>query len=152
MSIQNLQPFGTMSPSQPGTVQSGPGTQVKSSADRRVIGEPYRQAFGRERTQMFGRPAGWILLMSAMEKIFFPTTLIIMLILRSWEGLALTVVIETAMCAAALALAMKGRRIEYALKGIAVTPVRYSLLAMEAFTISRFASDLWITKNRRWRK
>jgi hypothetical protein len=125
---------------------------VKSSSDRRIIGEPYRQAFGRERTEVFGRPAGWILLMSAMEKIFFPTTLIILLILRNWHGLAWTVVIETAMCAAALALAMKGRRIEYALKGLAVTPVRYSLLAMEAFTIARFASDLWITKNRRWRK
>ena len=82
--------------------------------------------------------------------LFLP--LIIMLILRNWEGLAWTVAIETAMCAAALALAMKGRRIEYALKGVAVTPVRYSLLAMEAFTITRFASDLWITNNRRWRK
>jgi hypothetical protein len=101
---------------------------------------------------MFGRPAGWIHLMSAMEKNFFPTTLIIMLILRNWDGLAWTVLIETAMCAAALALAMKGRRIEYAVKGVVVTPVRYSLLAMEAFTIARFASDLWITKDRRWRK
>jgi Glycosyl transferase family 2 len=152
VSIQNLQPFGTMTPSRSETLQSGPGTHVKSSSDRRIIGEPYRQAFGRERTEVFGRPAGWILLMSAMEKIFFPTTLIILLILRNWHGLAWTVVIETAMCAAALALAMKGRRIEYALKGLAVTPVRYSLLAMEAFTIARFASDLWITKNRRWRK
>ena len=151
MPIQSLQAFGTMTP-RTETGHAGPGTQVKSSTDRRVIGEQYRQAFGRERTELFGRPAGWILLMSAMEKIFFPATLIIMLILRNWEGLAWTVAIETAMCAAALALAMKGRRIEYALKGVAVTPVRYSLLAMEAFTITRFASDLWITNNRRWRK
>ena len=132
--------------------QPGRGDHGTSSRDRRVIGEPYRQAFGRARTEAFGRPAGWILLMSAMEKIFFPTALLIMLILRNWHGLALTVVIETAMCLVALAVTMKGQRLEYVLKGVAITPVRYGLLATEVITIGRFASDLWITKNRRWRK
>jgi hypothetical protein len=47
---------------------------------------------------------------------------------------------------------MKGRRMEMLLKGIAVTPVRYALLGSELITIARFASDLWITKNRKWRK
>jgi glycosyltransferase involved in cell wall biosynthesis len=120
--------------------------------DRRRVSEPYRQAFGRARTESHGRPAGWILLVSAVEKVFFPTTLLIMLILRYWEALAVTVVCETAICIAALALVMKGRRIEIALKGIAVTPIRYALLGSELVTIGRFASDLWITNNRKWRK
>jgi hypothetical protein len=47
---------------------------------------------------------------------------------------------------------MKGRRIEYILKALVVTPVRYALLGSELITIGRFASDLWITNNRKWRK
>lgn len=128
------------------------GAGRTSGGDRRIVREPYRQAFGRARTESQGRPAGWILLMSAAEKVFFPTTLLIMLILRLWEALAVTVACETAICVAALATVMKGRRLEYALKGIVVTPIRYGLLASELFTIGRFASDLWITNNRKWRK
>ena len=122
------------------------------SSDRRIVREPYRQAFGRERTATYGRPAGWILLNSAVEKIFFPTALLIMLIYRSWEALAVTVAAETIICMMALALVMKGKRLEYALKAIAVTPIRYALIGMELVTIGRFATDLWITRNRSWRK
>jgi hypothetical protein len=120
--------------------------------ERRVVREPYRQGFGRARTEAYGRPAGWILLMSAAEKVFFPTSLLIMLILRWWEALAVTVACETAICIAALAFVMKGRRIEYILKALVVTPVRYALLGSELITIGRFASDLWVTNNRKWRK
>jgi glycosyltransferase involved in cell wall biosynthesis len=120
--------------------------------DRRIAREPYRQAFGRSRTLTHGRPAGWILLMSAVEKVFFPTVLLVMLILGNWEGLAVTVGFETAVCVFALALVMKGARLEYVLKGLAVTPLRYALLATEPVTIARFAFDLWVTGNRSWRK
>ena len=129
-----------------------PGRSDPGRRDRRVVSEPYRQAFGRPRTLTHGRPAGWILLMSAVEKIFFPTSLLIMLILRMWEALAVTVAAETAVCVMALALVMKGSRLEYALKGLVTTPIRYALLATEVVTIGRFATDLWITKNRNWRK
>ncbi len=128
---------------------SGPSDR---RGDRRLVSEPYRQGFGRARTEAYGRPAGWILLMSAAEKVFFPTSLLIMLILRWWEALAVTVACETAICIAALAFVMKGRRIEYILKAIAVTPIRYALLGSEVITIGRFASDLWVTNNRKWRK
>jgi glycosyltransferase involved in cell wall biosynthesis len=120
--------------------------------DRRVAREPYRQAFGRARTRTYGRPAGWIVLMAAVEKVFFPTVLLLMLILRNWEGLAVTVGFETAVCLVALAIVMKGARLEYVFKGLVVTPIRYALLAMETLTIGRFAFDLWITGNRSWRK
>jgi glycosyltransferase involved in cell wall biosynthesis len=123
-----------------------------AGGDRRVAREAYRQAFGRERTALSGRPAGWILLMSAIEKIFFPTSLLIMLILRNWEALAVTAAAETAFCVAALGWVMKGKRLEYALKGVVATPLRYALIVSELFTIARFATDLWITDNRKWRK
>ena len=132
---------------------SGAATSgAANAADRRMIREPYRQPFGRTRTEEFGRPAGWILMMSAIEKVFFPTVLVIMVILGRWEALAVTAGAETAICALALVLVMKGRRLEYALKAFLVTPIRYGLLAFELVTIGRFAADLWITKNRRWRK
>ena len=128
------------------------GHVAAAGTDRRIVREPYRQAFGRERTLTYGRPAGWILLMSAIEKIFFPTSLIIMLIVRNWEALAVTAAAETAVCVGALAYVMKGQRLEYVLKGLLATPIRYALLLSEVVTIGRFATDLWITNNRKWRK
>jgi hypothetical protein len=123
-----------------------------TGAERRVIAEPYRQAFGRKRTDEFGRPAGWTLLMSAIEKLFFPTSLLIMVILQWWEALAVTVAAETAVCMTALFLVMKGQRLEYAVKSLAATPIRYALLGMDLLIIGRFVTDLWLTNDRRWRK
>jgi hypothetical protein len=129
------------------------GTAVgPSREDRRTIREPYRQAFGRARTEAVGRPAGWILLMSSVEKIFFPTALLIMLMLRMWEALLVTIIVETATCIVALCLVSAGQRFEYLLKAVAITPIRYFLVALDLVTVGRFATDLWITGNRKWRK
>jgi glycosyltransferase involved in cell wall biosynthesis len=121
-------------------------------AERRTIAEPYRQAFGRHHTVEYGRPAGWMLLMSAVEKIFFPTALLIMLMARNWEGLAVTVAAETFVTVSVLALIMKGRRLEFIAKGLVVVPIRYGLMTSELVTFARFGKDLWITNNRNWRK
>ena len=131
---------------------AGPASSLTAGTERRIVREAYRQGFGRNRTAEFGRPAGWTLLMSAVEKIFFPTAVIIMLILGNWEALAVTAAAETAVCAAALAYVMEGKRLEYALKALAATPIRYALLVSEVVTIGRFAADLWVTNNRKWRK
>jgi glycosyltransferase involved in cell wall biosynthesis len=148
--------FSTMAVLDPPAVDriagSGGNHSDSGSRDRRIVREPYRQAFGRGRTEEFGRPAGWILLMSAIEKVFFPTALLIMIILRNWYGLAATVVIESACCLTALFCVTKGQRLEYLVKGVAITPIRYALLGVDMFTIGKFASDLWITNNRKWRK
>jgi len=138
----------------PGSRQADGGGKGRSTStqERRVVREPYRQAFGRARSELFGRPAGWILMMSAIEKVFFPTVLLVMGILGNWHGLAWTIAVDTAVCVMALAIVMKGRRLEYVAKGIAVTPVRYALLASELVTIGRFAVDVWLTNNRKWRK
>jgi hypothetical protein len=120
--------------------------------ERRIIGEPYRQPFGRDLTLRYGRPAGWMLMMSAVEKVFFPTALIIMILLRNWEGLAVTIAVETLIGVLVLAIIMKGRRLEYLAKGLAVVPIRYGLMTSELVTFARFGKDLWITNNRKWRK
>jgi glycosyltransferase involved in cell wall biosynthesis len=136
----------------PLAVPPAPQAKLHSSADRRVAREPYRQAFGKQRTLQYGRPVGWLLLSAAIEKVFFPTFIVLMILAGNWHGVWLTVAIETALAVAALVVVMKGQRLEYLVKGLAVVPIRYSVLAWDLVTMGRFATDLWLTKNREWRK
>lgn len=120
--------------------------------DLRKFKEQYRQPFGEDYTIQYGRPIGWTIFMSALEKIGFPTALIIMLILRMWEPLAVTLIAEMLVSLTVLVVVAEGQRISALLKGILITPMRYALMLADAFTILRFATDLWITGNRKWRK
>jgi hypothetical protein len=123
-----------------------------SIEEQRIYKEQYRQAFGKEYTNKYGRPIGWVLFMSALEKIAFPTALLIMIILQHWEPLALTLALETLLSLSILTYLAKGQRLEYLAKGIAITPLRYSILLFDLVTIGRFAADIWIFKDKRWRK
>ncbi len=123
-----------------------------SGIERRRIAEPYRQPFGVDHTKRAGRPIGWVLMTSAIEKIAFPATLIIMIALQRWEPLIVTVAAETVVALGALVIVARGQRLEYLLKGILIAPLRYALIFWDAITIGRFAADLWVTRNRKWRK
>lgn len=118
----------------------------------RKIQEPYRQAWGEAYTERFGRPIGWTLMLSAFEKVAFPTTLLILIILQMWEPLAITLAAETVLVLFALAIVTPGERIAYVCKGILMTPLRYTYMFFDLYTISRFAADLWLHGNRKWRK
>jgi glycosyltransferase involved in cell wall biosynthesis len=110
------------------------------------------QTLGREHTKKYGRPVGWALLFSAIEKIGFPTALLLMAIFARWEALIVTVCAETIVVLAVLMAVTRGQRLRYLLKGIAISPIRYVLIFSELVTVTRFASDMWLTKNRGWRK
>ncbi|KZC41689.1 UNVERIFIED_ORG: glycosyl transferase family 2, partial [Rhodanobacter sp. FW104-R5] len=120
--------------------------------EMRKVAEPYRQAFGEEVTRRYGRPLGWIIFMSAIEKVGFPTALIVMPLLRMWEPLLITVLAESLLSLMVLVVISKGERWKAFGKSLLVTPLRYALILTEVVTIGRFASDLWITRNRKWRK
>lgn len=120
--------------------------------NKRKIKEQYRQPFGDAYTREFGRPIGWVMFMSAFEKISFPAALIILLILQNWEALGITVAVESFIALCALALSAKGYRLEFILKGMLLTPVRYVVLLFDFLTMLRFAADIWLFKNTRWRK
>lgn len=120
--------------------------------EKRTVREAYRQPFGIEYTRRFGRPMGWVLFLAMVEKITFPTALLIMLALQLWEPLAVTLVAETGVSLAILAAVSRGQRLEMLGKGLLVTPLRYASLLFDSYTIARFAWDLWVTRNRRWRK
>ncbi len=117
-----------------------------------MVREAYRQAFGRQHTATYGRPAGWLLLTSAIEKVFFPAALLIMMLVGNWEAFWVTLAFESLVGMIALVTVTKGQRVQYFFKGLAVVPVRYALLASEVVTLGRFAIDLWVTRNRKWRK
>jgi glycosyltransferase involved in cell wall biosynthesis len=132
--------------------QDTPAWGTLQGRERRLIAEPYRQRFGRDWTTEYGRPAGWMLLVEAIEKVFFPTTILILIILGAWRGLAMTVAIETSIGLCVLAGVMKGHRVAYVLKGLVMTPLRYMAVAADAATIALFAWHIWVTKRRNWRK
>jgi cellulose synthase/poly-beta-1,6-N-acetylglucosamine synthase-like glycosyltransferase len=118
----------------------------------RKVKEQYRQPFGEQYTIEYGRPIGWAMFLSAVEKIGFPTAIIIMLILRMWEPLAVTMLAEVLVSLAVLFVVSRGARLSTLFKGILITPMRYALMVADTYTIARFATDLWITRNRKWRK
>ncbi|MDX1502733.1 MAG: glycosyltransferase family 2 protein [Thermoanaerobaculia bacterium] len=123
-----------------------------SGADQRKVVEAYRQPFGRDHTRRLGRPVGWVVLMSAIEKVFFPTALLVMILLRAWEPLAVTLAAETAVCLGILAATAKGERLRSVGKGLVVAPIRYASLLFDLVTMGRFVVDLWFRRNRKWRK
>ncbi len=120
--------------------------------EKRKIREPYRQPFGEEYTRTYGRPMGWVVLISAFEKISFPTVISLMMIMGLWEPLAMTLVAETFLCLSILAVISKGQRWAYVGKGLLVTPIRYLSILFDLLTMLRFAFELWVLRDRSWRK
>jgi glycosyltransferase involved in cell wall biosynthesis len=137
--------------------------QVRELEERRKIKEAYRQAFGDDRTQQEGRPMGWVTLFSAVEKIAFPTTVLIMVILQLWEPLLITIIAESVLSVGILLVISRRKKdrvkryrswlrgIEYFFKGVFLIPIRYMSLMYDLVTIGVFASHVW-TGERRWRK
>ena len=150
---RGLEPTGPAGPTGSSTSpELGVARDVRSAGDRRKVGEQYRQPFGREHTRRFGRPVGWLLAAGLIEKVCFPVALIVMLLLAQWEALFVTLGFESLLALVALLVVTKGQRVQYFFKGLAVVPLRYLLMGAEVVTLGRFATDLWITRNRKWRK
>ncbi len=126
--------------------------ELREAVEKRRIKEAYRQAFGEEITKKYGRPLGWIIFTSALEKIAFPVTMLILIILQLWEPLVLTMAIESSLSTLILVVVAPGNRFFAFLKSVLMIPLRYSMLMYELLTIGRFANDLWISRKRNWRK
>jgi len=95
---------------------------------------------------------GWAVFFSLAEKIFYPTAIVIMVLLGLWEELTVTVLAEVLITTSVLVFIAEGQRLEYLFKGLAATPIRYLSLFYDWVTVGRFAKDIWITKNTQWRK
>ena len=124
----------------------------KEILNKRKIQEAYRQAFGVEYTQKYGRNIGWFVFTTLCEKISYPTFLLIFILLQYWEPLLITIGAEVSIYTFIIMTMHKNRRIRNFFKSITYTPIRYSQLMFELVVMGKFMIDLWFTKNRRWRK
>jgi glycosyltransferase involved in cell wall biosynthesis len=120
--------------------------------DLRMIKEPYRQPFGRKFTSKMGRPIGWSILSALIEKLFFPLAFVIMILFQWWEAIIVTLIAEIALSLLVLIIIAKGERVKYFLMGLVSTPIRYFVMFFDIFTIGRFAVDVVLLRDRRWRK
>jgi cellulose synthase/poly-beta-1,6-N-acetylglucosamine synthase-like glycosyltransferase len=120
--------------------------------EKRKIKEQYRQRFGDEHSRRYGRPMGWIMFTGALEKIFFPVTLLIFAIFGWWWAILYTLLLETGLTMIVMAGIAKGHRFKYLMMGLLSTPIRYSVLFYDLFTLLRFGFDLWVLRTKRWRK
>ncbi|MCP5052819.1 MAG: glycosyltransferase family 2 protein [bacterium] len=130
--------------------------------EKRKIKEAYRQPFGEGFTKRAGRPMGWVTFTAAFEKIAFPTTMLIMLLLQLWEPLIVTIAAESALSLGILLFISRRkdevrayrswlRGVEYFFKGLLLIPIRYLSLMYDLVTIGVFATHVW-SGERRWRK
>lgn len=125
---------------------------AKEISEKRKIQEQYRQSFGEDLTAKYGRPMGWIIFTSLIEKVAFPASFIIMACLQWWEPLVITILAEVLLCSIILFAVAEGHRFSYALKGLLVAPMRYMYLLYDFTTLLRFLADVWIFKTKKWRK
>lgn len=126
--------------------------ELHKNLEKRKIQEAYRQPFGEAYTQKYGRNIGWFVFSTALEKISYPTFIIIFMILGYWTTLGITLGAEVSVYVILITMMHKNRRIRNFFKAILFTPIRYSQLMFDLIVIGRFMLDIWITKNRRWRK
>ena len=124
----------------------------KEIEDKRKIKEQYRQQFGDEYSRRYGRPMGWIMFTGALEKIFFPVTLLLFAIFGWWWAMLYTLLLETGLTMIVMAGIARGHRFKYLMMGLVSTPLRYSVLFYDLFTLLRFGFDLWVLRTKRWRK
>jgi len=120
-------------------------------AQKRRVVDGYRQPFGLRFSKSLGRPTGWIMFMGLFEKIAFLLVMLILIAIGAWESLALTVIAETVLFTTLLVYVSKGRRVEYAVKGLSAMPFRYGMMLTDIAVLGRFIADL-ITGHRGWRK
>lgn len=126
--------------------------KYKLILEKRKIKEAYRQTFGAEHTTRYGRNIGWFIFTTVLEKVTFPTFLIAIILLRQWEILWITFCAEVIFYALVIACISKKNRVKNFFKAIIFSPIRYSIIIFDLVVIANFMLELWITKNRSWRK
>lgn len=120
--------------------------------EKRKIKEAYRQAFGIEHTKKYGRPIGWMIMLALLEKIFFPVAILLMLALQLWEPLAVTLIAEITVLLVVTAIISREYKLDYVIKALLATPMRYATLMYDLVVMLRFGFDVLFAKDHQWRK
>lgn len=120
-------------------------------AGRRRIQEPYRAPWGENYTRRFGRPVGWVDLISLCEKVTYPGLLLYFAIFNHevfWISVGLEAILATT---GVFVVADSGMRWKSAGMMLAATPIRILSLGVDLIATLRYLFDL-ATGNRNWRK
>ena len=120
-------------------------------AEKRRVVDGYRQPFGISFLAQLGRPSGWLIFLGIFEKISFVLVLLVMIAIGAWFPLVLTIVIESALFTSILVTWSKARRLEFAVKGMVVTPLRYGIMVVDIVVLVQFVLDV-VWARRGWRK
>ena len=125
--------------------------QRKVTVDHRRIAEAYRQPFGERLTREHGRPIGWVLVFAALEKLALPAVLLTLLVFGQVSLVALLLAIELGVWLLMLVLVARGRRLAFAVSGLAVAPLRYLAMLADVAGVVGFMRERWQTRGTRRR-
>ncbi|MFD0739849.1 glycosyltransferase [Lysobacter koreensis] len=110
--------------------------------EQRRVREAYRQPFGERLTREQGRPIGWALAFTALEKILLPLIVLVLLATGQWRALAIGVLAELALWLALLAAVAPAPRAATLARGLLAAPLRYVELAADLVGVLRFGREL----------
>ncbi len=125
----------------------------KEILEQRKTKERYRQPRGEEYSKKYGRPIGWFIFTSTLEKITFPTFIVVMAYFGLWKGILLTLVAETILVSLVIAIvSKKGDKLKNLFKMILITPLRYGLFMLDFVILLNFIKDIIFGTKKSWRK
>jgi glycosyltransferase involved in cell wall biosynthesis len=117
--------------------------------DQRRVAEAYRQPFGELLTRLQGRPIGWVLVFSAIEKPALPAVLLTLLMFGQLALVGWLLAAELAVWLAVLVLVSREPRPVAALRGLAVAPLRYMAMVADTAGMVGFMRERWQTRGQR---
>ncbi|MBZ5635353.1 MAG: glycosyltransferase family 2 protein [Acidobacteriia bacterium] len=125
--------------------------EIDAGVQRRHIHEQYRAPWGEDYTRRFGRPVGWVELLSLLEKVTYPVLLLYFALFNHrifWISVGLEAVLAST---GVFIVADPGSRWKSALMMLAATPIRLLSLGVDLGTTLKYLFDLG-TGNREWKK
>ena len=122
-----------------------------ASHDLRRVAEPYRQPFGERLTRNQGRPIGWVLVFTALEKPALPALLLTLLAFGQVALVGWLLAAELLVWLTLLVLVSRESRPRAALRGLAVAPLRYMAMLADLAGVLGFMRERWQTRGQRRR-
>ena len=129
-----------------------PLNRKKKKIEQSPLREDAHGEEGHEYTHLYGRDIGVVILTGVCEKLAFPIIFLMLIVFQLWEPLFLTMLGETLISTTILVLCLKKKRLKMFCEAILITPVRYFMMLFDIVVMFKFAKDLWISKDRHWRK
>ncbi len=115
----------------------------------RRIAEAYRQPFGERLTREQGRPIGWVLVSTSLEKLALPAMLLTLLAIGQGALVGWVLAVELALWLTVLVVVSREQRLATALRGLAIAPLRYVALVADVAGVFGFMRERWQTRGTR---